>query len=236
MSNSSPTKVGIKKGTFYLSQDNDGGQGWEKQEFKNPQTGEPMVKYHKNISLEGELLYIGHKDDKFKGNCLTILVKGDNETFSLEVPVLDTKEVKATNQYFSSLVGSLETLSKGDKIKMFVNNKNEDKNGNLYRNVVTLREDNTLVKSTFDFKDVPKWTSKVDKDSFGKEITVYDPKPTNDFYIAKFLKIVEDFKSANPKQEQAEQKVDAKKVPTATPSEAFEPASNFKEDHTDLPF
>jgi hypothetical protein len=206
MSNtSSPTKVGIKKGTFYLSQDGDGGQGWEKQEFKNPQTNEPMVKYHKNISLEGDLVYIGHKEDKFKGNCLTILLKSESDTFSLEIPVLDAKGVKATNQYFNSLVGSLEILKKGDKIKMFINNKNEDKNGNLYKNVVTLREDNSLVKSVFEFKDVPKWLTTVKKDAFGKEVTEYDPTPTNDFYISKFLKIVEDFKLSNPKQDNTTQ-------------------------------
>jgi hypothetical protein len=206
MSNtSSPTKVGIKKGTFYLSQDGDGGQGWEKQEFKNPQTNEPMVKYHKNISLEGDLVYIGHKEDKFKGNCLTILLKNESDTFSLEIPVLDAKGVKATNQYFNSLVGSLEILKKGDKIKMFINNKNEDKNGNLYKNVVTLREDNSLVKSVFEFKDVPKWLTTVKKDAFGKEVTEYDPTPTNDFYISKFLKIVEDFKLSNPKQDNTTQ-------------------------------
>ena len=186
MSNSIPTKVGIKKGTFYLSQDNDGGQGWEKQEFTNPQTGAPMVKYHKNISVEGELVYVGLKEDKFKGNCMSVLVKGETETFSLEIPVLDTKGVKATNQYFNSLVGSLETLKKGDKIKMFVNNKNEDKNGNLYKNVVVLREDNSLVKSNFQFSEVPKWDSTKDVDDFGKETIVYSPKPTNKFYIDKY--------------------------------------------------
>lgn len=228
---SSPTKVGIKKGTFYLSSDKDGGQGWERQEFKNPQTGESMVKYHKNISIEGELVYIGHKEDKYKGNCLTVLIKGESETFSLEIPVLDTKGVKATNQYFNSLVGSLETLSKGDKIKMFVNSRNEDKDGNLYRNIITLK-DNILVKSNFDFKDVPKWTSKIDKDSFGKEITIYDPKPTNDFYIGKFLKIVEDFKTTNTKED----KNNSSNV-TATPEQAFEPATNVKsESYDDLPF
>ena len=230
--NTNPTKVGIKQSTFYLSENNDGGEGWEKQEFKNPQTGENMIKYHKNISLEGELIYVGHKDDKFKGNCLVVLIKGDNETFSLEIPVLDTKGVKATNQYFQSLVGSLEVLRKGDKIKMFVNNKNKDKNDNLYKNVVTLREDNSLVKSIYDFRDVPKWESTSKKDAFGKEVVEYDPTPTNEFYISKFLKIVEDFKSANPKQEKTSQpQQEAPKIPTATPEQAFEPQV-----HDALPF
>jgi hypothetical protein len=192
--NSSPTKVGIKKGTFYLSQDKDGGQGWEKQEFKNPQTGEDMIKYHKNISVEGELVYVGLKEDKFKGNCMSVLVKGESETFSLEIPVLDTKGVKATNQYFNSLVGALETLDKGAKIKMFVNNKNEDKDGNLYKNIVVLREDNSLVKSNFQFSEVPKWETTKGVDDFGKETNVYNPRPTNKFYIDKLLALAERYK------------------------------------------
>ena len=213
-----PTKVGIKKGTFYLSENTDGGEGWEKQEFKNPQTGEDMVKYHKNISLEGELVYVGHKDDKFKGNCLCVLIKGDKETFSLEIPVLDTKGVKATNNYFNSLVGSLEVLKKGDRVKMFVNNKNEDKSGNLYKNIVTLREDNSLVKSNFDFKEVPKWESTETKDDFGKSVIQYNPKPTNKFYIDKFMKVVEDFKGNGSSQTSPESKAPL----TATPEQAFE--------------
>lgn len=234
MSNSIPTKVGIKKATFYLSQDNDGGQGWEKQEFKNPQTNEPMTKYHKNISIEGELVYVGLKDDKFKGNCMSVLVKGETETFSLEIPVLDTKGVKATNQYFNSLVGSLETLKKGDKIKMFVNNKNEDKSGNLYKNVVVLREDNSLVKSNFQFSDVPKWDSTKDVDDFGKETIVYSPKPTNKFYIDKFMALVENFKGQS---QTAQTNTEAPRIPVASPKQAFEPATNVKEaPHDDLPF
>ena len=234
MSNSIPTKVSVKKGTFYLSQDNDGGQGWEKQEFKNPQTNEPMTKYHKNISIEGELVYVGLKEDKFKGNCMSVLVKGETETFSLEIPVLDTKGVKATNQYFNSLVGSLETLKKGDKIKMFVNNKNEDKSGNLYKNVVVLREDNSLVKSNFQFSDVPKWDSTKDTDDFGKETIVYSPKPTNKFYIDKFMALVENFKGQS---QTAQTNTEAPRIPVASPQQAFEPATSVKEaPHDDLPF
>ena len=221
--NSSPTKVGIKKGTFYLSQDTDGGQGWEKQEFNNPQTGEPMTKYHKNISIEGELVYVGLKEDKFKGNCMTVLVKAESETFSLEIPVLDTKGVKATNQYFNSLVGSLETLEKGTKIKMFVNNKNEDKDGNLYKNIVVLREDNSLVKSTFQFSEVPKWEVTKGTDDFGKETNIYNPKPTNKFYIDKLLALTEKYKKQGESTQQSQQTEAPKNVvPTATPEQAFE--------------
>lgn len=229
----SPKKVGIKKGTFYLSEDNDGGEGWEKQEFKNPQTGADMVKYHKNISLEGTLSYVGHKEDKFKGNCLAVLIKSEDATYSLEIPVLDTKGVKATNQYFQSLVGSLENLKKGEEVKMFINNKHKDKKDELYKNVVTLRPDNTIVKSNFSFSDVPKWESKPKKDAFGKEVVEYDPTPTNEFYISKFLKVVEDFKAT---QTNSESKVQTK-LPPQTSAQAFESATNTKKEEMDsLPF
>lgn len=199
MSKSDPIKVGIKKGTFYLSQNEDGGSGWEKQEFNNSQTGEPMVKYHKNISLKGAVVYLGMKDDKFKGNCFSMLLNSteDNCTYSLEIKIKSDKGVKATDQYFNSLVGSLENVSKGDEVTMFVNNKNKDKNDNLYRNVVTLDSGGKLIKSNFQFTDVPRWDSETTKDEFGKEVIVYDPTPTNKFYITKFMNLVERFKGDN---------------------------------------
>lgn len=230
--NSSPTKVGIKKGTFYLSQDKDGGQGWEKQEFKNPQTGEDMIKYHKSISIEGELVYVGLKEDKYKGNCMSVLVKGELETFSLEIPVLDTKGVKATNQYFNSLVGALETLDKGTKIKMFVNNKNEDKDGNLYKNIVVLRDDNSLVKSSFQFSEVPKWETTKGVDDFGKETNVYNPRPTNKFYIDKLLALSERYKK------QGDNNPTPTPQPTqgSTPPKSNTPTKSTTEVNDDLPF
>ena len=79
---------------------------------------------------------------------------------------------------------------------------------------------------------MPKWKSTSKKDAFGKEVVEYDPTPTNEFYISKFLKIVDDFKSANPKQEKTSQpQQEAPKIPTATPEQAFEPQV-----HDDLPF
>lgn len=210
MSKSNPINVGIKKGTFYLSQDADGGEGWTRQEFQNPQTGEKMVKYHKNVSIQGELTYVGLKDDKFKGKSMSILVKGEGETYSLVIPILDTKGVKATNQYFNSLVGVLDGLSKGSYVNMFVNNKNKDKSDNLYKNIVVLDKDNKLIKSTFGFDEVPKWESKEEVDDFGAKTVVYSPKPSNTFYIAKFNEVVEKFKSN--KEEAAPEETKTAKV------------------------
>lgn len=230
MSQSSPKRVGIKKGTFYLSENEPQGEGWKKQEFKNPQTGEDMIKYHKDVTIEGNLVYVGLKEDKFKGNCLSLMVKNsDDLTYSLEVPIKDTKGVKATNDYFNSLVGALEQLKKGDYIKMFINNKNEDKKGNLYKNVVTLDSEGKLVKSGFQFSEVPKWKVSKTTDEFEKEVTVYDPLPTNAFYISKFMDIVVKFKGTpaaesdqtNTPREEAPKNA----LPPKTAAQAFAPAT-----------
>lgn len=238
MSQSSPKKVGIKKGTFYLSENESQGDGWERQDFKNPQTGADMIKYHKNISITGSLVYLGLKEDKFKGNCLSLMVKHDDEiTYSLEVPIKDTKGVKATNEYFNSLVGSLEQVKKGQHITMFINNKNEDKRGNLYKNVVVLDVDNKLIKSSFQFSEVPKWLVSKSEDEFGKEVTVYDPTPTNKFYIDKFRSVVSDFKGT-PAAEPipASEKALKTTLPPKTAAQAFEPATSEEYEDSELPF
>jgi hypothetical protein len=182
--------VGVKKGTFYLSSNDNHGEGWERQEFKNPQTGADMVKYHKNVTIKGDVVYVAMREDKHKGMCLNMIVSGDDVGYSLQIPIINANgSVKATNEYFNSLVGALENIEFGDTVTMFVNNKNKDKKDRLYRNIVVLDEEGKLIKSNFDFKDIPKWESTKTTDDFGAEKTVWNPSPTNKFYIAKFTEI-----------------------------------------------
>lgn len=240
--------VGIKKGTFYLSKNHPDGEGWEKQEFKNPKTGEDMVKYHKDISVEGKLVYLAMKEDRFKGMCLNMIVSGDTESYSLQIPIMNTGgSVKATNEYFNSIVGVLEKLSKGDHIKMFINNKNKDRNDRLYRNIVVLDEDGKLIKSNFSFKDIPDWSSVTTKDEFGREVKAWDASAANKFLIDKIKAVTDKWEAerlAN-KEEKAKEEGQpaAKKEPTkeepsnkvkpATPNEAFGSLPDTKDD---LPF
>lgn len=243
--------VGVKKGTFYLSENAPKDDTWTKQEFKNPQTGEPMIKYHKAISIEGNLVYLAMRNDAMKGMSLNLILAGDqdsDDSYSLQIPIINANgSVKATNEYFNSLVGVLEKVEFGDKLKMFVNNRNEDKNGRLYRNIVVLDQDGKLIKSEFSFKDVPNWESTTTTDDFGNEVKVWNPSPANKFYIARFKAITDRWEAERlarksekeaEKNETANQPKDEKPknaVPTATPSEAFgnpPVAENFD----DLPF
>lgn len=238
-------KVGIKKGTFYISKDAPvvGEEKlWEKQEFKNPQTGEDMVKYHKNTSVEGRLNYLAMNESPFQGVGFTMsmIVGGEDESYSLEIPIMNAGgSVKATNEYFNSLVGVLEKVKKGDKIKMFVNNKNKDKNDRLYRNIVVLDEEGKLIKSDFSFKDVPNWESTTSTDDFGKEVKTWNASPANKFFIEKFKAIVAEWEAAREakKEESTEEQAPAKEAKAEKPATKTKgKASDIADDHDDLPF
>lgn len=213
-----PVEVRIKKGTFYISSKEDRGEGWTRQEFTDPNNPEvTLVRYHKNLSVEGEVVYVGFQDDKFKGDVLSMLIKGDDETYSIKVPVFSSGRVEATDQYFNSFVGALDNVNKGDRVTMFINNRNEDKNGFLYKNVVVLDENKSLIRSNFSFSDVPSWEVTEKKNALGKVIKEYDPSAANEFYIDIAKKVVEKFekkaetrteerpKDENPKTEPKKQ-------------------------------
>ncbi len=189
--------VKVKNGTFYISSKEDKGEGWTKQEFTNPQNKEEtLVRYHRTLSVEGKLNYLAIGDDKYQGKVLKLIVGGDSEDYALSIPIMDTGgSVKTTNQYFNSLIGSLENVNKGDTITMFVNNKNKDKKDRLYRNIVTLNSEGKLVKSSFSFSDVPKWLNTEVTDEFGETVTKWDASPTNKFYIDKAKQVVNGFKT-----------------------------------------
>lgn len=225
--------VKIKKGTFYLSSKEDQGEGWTKQEFKNPQNKEEtLIRYHKDISLKGTIKSVKMDDDKFSGKVCKIGITSEDTNYWLTVPIMDTGgSVKTTNQYFNSLVGPLMELNKGDEVIMFVNNRNEDKNGNLYRNIVTLRPDNTLIKAPFKFTDAPRWASKEVEDEFGEPTKEWDATETNKFYIDKFKQALASFSGETKTEEKPEPKQESK--PEPKPSA---PAPVVEEEDNELPF
>ena len=223
--------VKVKTGTFYISSKEDQGEGWTRQEFQNPQNKEEtLVRYHKTLSIEGRLNHLAIEDDKYQGKVLKLIVGGESESYALTLPIMDTGgKVKTTNQYFNSLIGSLENVKKGDTVTMFVNSKNKDKNDRLYRNIVTLNSDGKLIKSNFSFTDVPKWNSTETTDDFGETVTQWDASPTNKFYIDKAKQVVGAFKPEETSETTTEQKKVAEpKKETAKTTESKTP--------NDLPF
>jgi len=124
-------KVKVKKGTFYISSKEDQGEGWTKNEFKNPQNkDETLVRYHRELSIEGKITYLAMKEDRYDGNVLSLIVnnKEKEESYSLQIPIMDTGgTIRTTNQYFNSIAGVFKNVKKGDTITMFVNTRNEDR-------------------------------------------------------------------------------------------------------------
>lgn len=215
--------VKIKQGTFYLSSKEDKGDGWTKQEFTSPSSGESMIRYHKNLSMEGEYQRAKFKEDRYRGNVFSVSLKADNGDFLvLETPVWSpSKGVRKTDDYFNSLIGPLLTLNKGDKITMFVNSKNKDSEGRLYRSIVFLDSEGNLIKSPFSFKDVPKWDSTEEKDLvLGGTKMTYDATKANEFYIEKAKEIISNSETSSdttateaiPKTEAAKQLEESKKA------------------------
>lgn len=199
-SNSSPINVKNGSGTFYIvSKTNPGTEGWKEETVRNPQTDEQITRFRKDISVVGTIQWVGLRESPFKGVGLTLgmLVKNEEEkvTYALEFPMLSTKGVKAVDDYFRSVVGPLQNLSKGDKVTMFLNMKNKDKNGRLYKNVVILNGEGALVKSNFEFSDVPKWLKEEVTDFTGATTVKYDPTPTNKFFYDLAVEVTENFKS-----------------------------------------
>ena len=229
--------VRIKEGTLYLSS-KEPKEGWDKQTFKNPQNkDETLTRYHKEISIQGKVEKVELKDDNYKGKVLSVMFS-DKEygELYLNLPVYSTGGVKTTDEYFNSFVGVLENISKGQEVKVFINNKNKDKKDRLYRNIVTLTPDNKIIKSNFNFSDIPRWESKEEKDDFGDVKTVWDASPTNKFFIEVLMRVVKKFNEGAPATQ-----AEAEKPKTATSEEAFEKPSSDKTfiketDTSDLPF
>jgi len=227
--------VKVKKGTFYISSKEDQGEGWTKNEFKNPQNkDETLVRYHRELSIEGKINYLAMKEDKFAGNVMSLIVnnKEKDESYSLQIPIMDTGgTVRTTNQYFNSIAGVFKNVKKGDTITMFVNNKKKDKDDRLYRNIVVLDEDNNLIKSDFSFMDSPKWAVSITEDEFGKEVKKYDATESNKFYIEKFKESIASFEASQAKDPIPEPKDTAKEEKDYTPHEEVD-----EDEDDDLPF
>ena len=231
-------QVKVKKGTFYVSSKEDKGEGWVKNEFTDPNDKDKtMVRYHKEISVKGKFVYMAMQEDKFRGKVLSMIIQGDGESYALSLPIMGNGKVKATDQYFNSIVGSLAKISKGDEVTMFVNNKNEDKNGRLYQNIIILDADGKLIKSDYEFSEIPKWDKKEEENDFGEKVTVWDPSPSNKFYIAKLNEALEHFEASKPAKEEEKEPTPPKEEKPK--SKAMKPSKEFDltDDEDDqLPF
>ena len=141
-----------------------------------------------------------------------------------------TDEVKA-------LLSALNGLDLGEEVTLTTKattttgkNGKEYKNLNIYINYVNRLGENGKGLGTgfIAYGDIPAPTEKLvagDK--------VWDWSPQTEFFYSKLGEIIAKFQNNTTQSSAPEQK----QVHTATPKEAFEPATNYKEEkHDDLPF
>lgn len=229
--------VRVKSGTFYLSSKEEK-EGWEKNQFTNPQNkDETLTRWHKKINVEGKIQYLAIKDDKYRGKVLSMIIQGEDESYSITLPIYSTGgSVKTTNEYFNSVVGSLQNVSKGDKIKMFVNSKNEDKSGRLYRQIVILDENDNLIKAPYAFSEIPKWEKVEKDDGLGGVEVEWNAEPANVFFKQQAKKAVDEFgngsSTSTPKQEESTQETSKNESQSNTET----PTDTAADEYDDLPF
>lgn len=205
--------------------------------------------YHKYFnSIKGTPSYLESKEVPFDGRTLKFLeltlLDGDVSN-KISVPLKNkggyTDEVKL-------LLSALNGLELGEEVTLstakssYKNKKGEDKEQlNIYINYVNRLGENGKGLSTgfIPYDQIPKPTSKVVAGD-----TTWDWTEQTEFYYSKLTSVLERFKNT-VKQEQnssaPQPKAESPKnaVPTASPAQAFTPATNYIPDNPEtdqLPF
>ena len=225
------------KGKLYLKEKTPT-QGYEEITYGT----EGKKTYHKyENSIKGIPTFFGTKEVQYDGKTLRFLeftlVDGDVSnklSVSLKNKGGYTDEVKALISAMSGLdLGEEITLTPTSSVSTGKNGK-EYKNLNIYINYVNRLGENGKGLSTgyIDFNDIPKPVSKVVAGD-----TTWDWEAQTVFYWEKLTEIENRFKGTASSTSQDNTPKQEQKLPTATPAQAFEPASNFiEEEHDDLPF
>ena len=228
--------ISSSKGKLYLKEKQPT-EGYEEVSYGT----EGKKTYHKYFnSIKGIPKYLESKEVQFDGRTLRFLeltlIDGEVSN-KVSVPLKNkggyTDEVKL-------LLSALDGLELGEEVTLstakssYKNKKGEDKEQlNIYINYVNRLNDAGKGLSTgfIPFTDIPKPTSKVVAGD-----TTWDWTEQTEFYYGKLTSILEKFtnNSSTPAQQT---NTEAPKIPVATPAQAFEPATNYKEEeHDDLPF
>jgi len=196
-------------------------------QYHNSITGVPTFFDVKEITHEGKTL-------KF---IELTLVDGENQN-KVSAPL---KNVKGNyTDETKALISALNNLDLGEPVTLSVKtttttgkNNKEYKNLNLYINYVNRLGENGKGLSTgfISYTDIP---APIEKIVAGDK--TWDWSPQTEFFYTKLQEVQEKFKensSSTPSQTQTPKA----EIPKASPKDAFEPATNVKEDnYEDLPF
>lgn len=213
-------------------------------------TGKESFRKYYNKGVEGKLLWINRKNNPNLHNReeVEIVLGSDNTTYYLNFTVYGQDNFLDT--YTEKLVTFLPKLERG--VVYNINNwflkKGDTINGNtVERNVkgLTVKVADTKIEPALTYKtdenpkgDIPAlvWKEKGDK----KVHSAASKEERSDYLYDVLVKETDRLKyeGTNSGGTQSPQtNSEAPKIPTASPQEAFEPATNYKkEEHDDLPF
>jgi hypothetical protein len=202
-------------------------------------TGDVKQKtYHQyHDSIKGIPRFLETKEVPHEGRTLRFL---ELKLIDGEISNKISTILKNKNGYtdeVKQLISALNGLDLGEEVTLsivkgkYTNNAGVEKdNLNVYINYTGRLGENGKGLGTgfIPFKEIPKAEKEVDEDD--GEVT-WNWKPVNKFFTAKIKELEEKFKGKTSTSETGVS------IPTATPSQAFEPATNVKkEDYLDLPF
>ena len=202
-------------------------------------------KYYKD-GISGILESVSIYEGKF-GNQISMNIKNGDDVYYVPVDIADQKGNVDT--YAESLIKFLPQLQKG--MTVTVKGYNFTPEGDKYAKIgISISVNGEKIKSEMTNAymnkegvlvegDIPALTWK--KDALGKnKPTAVSQEAKND-YLLEVLKVQTDrlkwVQGESSTTPAPQQKSEAPKIPVATPAQAFEPATNYKEEeHDDLPF
>jgi hypothetical protein len=123
-----------KNGKFYTTSKVEK-EGYTPNKYIDKSTGTEVTNYHKEVTnLKGKLVKWGVKESQF-GERFYIMLKQDGDDVDvLDMPIFNGSS-NSINDYIKSICQYIDSFDKDVDFEMYLNSKNKDKNGYLYKNV-----------------------------------------------------------------------------------------------------
>jgi len=123
-----------KNGKFYTTSKVEM-DGYTPNKYIDKSTGKEVTNYHKEVTnLKGKLVKWGVKDSQFGERFYIMLKQDGDEVDVLDVPIFNGSS-NSVNDYIKSFCQYIDSFEKDVDFEMYLNSKNKDKNGYLYKNV-----------------------------------------------------------------------------------------------------
>lgn len=122
-----------KNGMFYTTSKEEK-EGYVLNKYTNRETNKEETNYHKDVStLKGSLMRFGVKSSPFGERFFIHLKQEDGNVAAMEINVF--RSGTSINDYIKSFAQYLDQFKTDDVLEIYLNKKNKDSNGYLYKNV-----------------------------------------------------------------------------------------------------